>query len=455
MKQFTILLLALALFSCEQEKKQTYTVVGGTVENNTAENVLIRGTDFEAKLPISLEGTFLDTLTLQNDGFYQLYVGRERAEIYLEKGQNLTVNLNTEEFDESLKYSGDLANPNNFLAQKYLWNEKNLDFKYLFTRDEDSFLDKLNADQKALDSLYASHNIKNDNFKKMLAEEDKYSKASLIENYQSAHSYYTMKPEFQVSQGFYESLNDINFSDTLAFRNSASYQNLLSVHFNRVASKEALEGDNSEHTLYFLKSVNEALPDGYAKDKLMYDHLQFGLKADRHLGENYDIYVKSNPNPKNLAKLTERYNLLKSLMQGEPSPTFDFENHKGGTTSLDDLKGKYVYIDVWATWCGPCLREIPSLKEIEEEYRGKNIQFVSISIDEPKDYEKWRAMVTEKSLVGIQLMADNNWESKFVKEYGILGIPRFILLDPKGNIVNADAPRPSDLKLKEVFDSLL
>ena len=455
MRQFTILLLALALFSCEQEKKETYTVVGGTVENNTAENVVIRGTDFEAKLPISLEGSFLDTLNLKNDGFYQLYVGRERTEIYLEKGQNLTVNLNTEEFDESLTYSGDLANPNNFLAQKYLWNEKSLNFKELFTRDEDSFLNKLNADQKALDSLYASHNIKNDNFKKMLAEEDKYSKASLIENYQNAHSYYTGKPDFEVSQKFYESLSDINFSDTLAFRNSVSYQNLLSVHFNRLASKEELGGDNSEHTLHFLKNVDTSLPDGYAKDKIMYDHLQFGLKADKYLGENYDIYAKSNPNPKNLAKLTERYNLLKSLTQGNPSPTFEYENHKGGTTSLADLKGKYVYIDVWATWCGPCIREIPALKEIEGQYHGKNIHFVSISIDEPKDYEKWRAMVTDKSLVGIQLMADNNWESKFVKEYGILGIPRFILIDPQGNIVSADAPRPSNPQLKATLDSLL
>lgn len=455
MKQFTILLLALSLFSCKQDKEKTYSVVDGTIENNTAENVVIRGTDFEVKIPISPEGKFSDTLHLKNDGFYTLFVGREMTNIYLEKGQNLSVSLNIAEFDESLKYSGDLANPNNYLAVKYLWNEQNVDYKELFLLNEEDFINKLDADQKTLDSLYSTYKITSEKFKKMLGEEEMFSRASLIENYQNAHRYYSGKEDYLVSQNFYESLKDINFKDTLAFRNSVSYQNLLSTHFNRLVSEEEFNGEDSEHTLRFLKNVDASLPDGYAKDKIMYDYLQFGLKPDKNLGETYDIYVNSNPNPENLAKLTERYNQLKSITQGNPSPIFDYENHKGGTTSLAELKGKYVYIDVWATWCGPCIREIPALKETEKNYQGKNIHFVSISIDEPKDYEKWRNMVTEKSLVGFQLMADNNWNSKFVQDYGILGIPRFILIDPQGNIVSADAPRPSDSKLKETLDGLL
>ena len=205
----------------------------------------------------------------------------------------------------------------------------------------------------------------------------------------------------------------------------------------------------------YLKRVNESLPDGYAKDKIMSSYLQFGLKPDSDLDEAYNIYKNSNPNPENLAKITEHYNKLKTITEGSPSPTFNYENHKGGTTALADLKGKYVYIDVWATWCGPCLREIPSLKEVENDYKNKNVQFVSISIDEAKDYDKWKAMVTEKQLGGIQLMADSNWKSKFVEDYAIMGIPRFILIDPQGNIVSADAPRPSDPELRKTFDGLM
>ena len=140
---------------------------------------------------------------------------------------------------------------------------------------------------------------------------------------------------------------------------------------------------------------------------------------------------------------------LKNL-KGQPSPAFNYENHKGGTTALADLKGKYVYIDVWATWCGPCKKEIPHLKALEKEYHGKKIAFVSISLDQNKD--AWTKMVTEQELSGIQLHYGG--DQTFTTAYQVTGIPRFILLDPEGNVVDANAPRPSDAKMKELLNSL-
>jgi thiol-disulfide isomerase/thioredoxin len=147
--------------------------------------------------------------------------------------------------------------------------------------------------------------------------------------------------------------------------------------------------------------------------------------------------------------------LENNKMNGMVSPGFDFENHKGGKTKLEDLKGKYVYIDVWATWCGPCRAEIPFLKKVEEKYHDKNIVFVSISADVDKDHEKWKKFVDEKQLGGVQLFADKNWESDFLKSYGIKSIPRFILIDPNGKVVKSDAARPSSPKLQEELDGLL
>jgi len=134
-------------------------------------------------------------------------------------------------------------------------------------------------------------------------------------------------------------------------------------------------------------------------------------------------------------------------MIGKPSAPFNFDNHKGGKTDLASLKGKYVYIDVWATWCGPCKREIPALQALEKEYHGKNIEFVSISVDQNKD--AWTKMVAEKKLGGIQLHFGG--DRSFSKAFAINGIPRFILLDPNGNVVDPDAPRPSSDKIKALF----
>lgn len=140
----------------------------------------------------------------------------------------------------------------------------------------------------------------------------------------------------------------------------------------------------------------------------------------------------------------------KILPKGMVSPKFvNFENFNGGTTSLDDLKGKFVYIDLWATWCGPCKKEIPFLKVLEKEFHDQNINFVSISVDRVKDRDKWKKMVADLQLTGVQLFA--NGDDSFEKAYEVSGIPRFILLDPQGNIVDPNAPRPSDEGIRKWF----
>lgn len=150
---------------------------------------------------------------------------------------------------------------------------------------------------------------------------------------------------------------------------------------------------------------------------------------------------------------TEQHNLIKNTTKGSSSPQFtDYENYKGGKSSLEDFKGKYVYIDVWATWCGPCKQQIPFLQTLEKKYHGKNIEFISISIDNPNLKDKWKQMIADINMTGVQLFA--NGDQSFANAYQITGIPRFILIDPQGNIVEANAPRPSDPRLTAIFTDL-
>lgn len=179
------------------------------------------------------------------------------------------------------------------------------------------------------------------------------------------------------------------------------------------------------------------------------------LEKDK-LDPNFTALQKKNIE-NSLEGLTQYYQkaLETQKLNNKPSPTFDYVNYAGGKSTLEDFKGKYVYIDVWATWCGPCRAEIPFLKAAEEKYHDKNIVFVSISIDTQKDYEKWKKFVGEKELKGVQLFADSDWKSEFVKAYNIDGIPRFILVDPKGMTVNANAPRPSAPEFDQEIGGLL
>ncbi|MDH8702268.1 thiol-disulfide isomerase/thioredoxin [Dysgonomonadaceae bacterium PH5-43] len=134
---------------------------------------------------------------------------------------------------------------------------------------------------------------------------------------------------------------------------------------------------------------------------------------------------------------------------------FTFKDIKGKKVSLSDFKGKLVYIDVWATWCGPCVREIPALKKLEEEYHSKNIVFMSISIDRDKDKQKWEDFVKKENLTGVQLFGGDASDDLLSSPYKVNAIPHFILIGKDGKIISEKAPRPSSSEIKGLLDKNL
>ena len=119
-----------------------------------------------------------------------------------------------------------------------------------------------------------------------------------------------------------------------------------------------------------------------------------------------------------------------------PAPDFTLENINGKKVSLSDFKGKVVYMDVWATWCKPCLMEIPHSKELKQKFGGNDsIVFMYISIDQAANIANWKAVVEKKGMTGVQLISREGTEEKVVERYGIQYIPRFILIDKEGKII--------------------
>lgn len=142
----------------------------------------------------------------------------------------------------------------------------------------------------------------------------------------------------------------------------------------------------------------------------------------------------------------------KSLIPGSQAPAFAGKTIDGKIISLADLKGKPVYVDVWATWCGPCKREIPYLDVLINEYKDK-VTFLKISVDE--DYAKWESYMNEHGGGdAISIIADGAWKSDVVTKYGIKGIPRFMLFDAEGKVIAVNAERPSSKNIRAILDSL-
>lgn len=155
-----------------------------------------------------------------------------------------------------------------------------------------------------------------------------------------------------------------------------------------------------------------------------------------------------------VAQYTEKLQNLQQVKQGGAVPYDPIMQRQDGTTcKLADMKGKIVYVDVWATWCGPCCREIPHLEKLVEKMKGNtDVRFISVSIDENR--EAWTNKLAKDNPTWEQFILTPEEQQKFMTAWSIGGIPRFIILDREGNIVNADAERPSDSGLQTKLEQL-
>ena len=145
-----------------------------------------------------------------------------------------------------------------------------------------------------------------------------------------------------------------------------------------------------------------------------------------------------------LQELNQRINLVNKLKSGQPFPPFEGVvdmNDKPISFEQLNLKGKMLFIDIWATYCPDCRKELPALETLQQTYKGKPITFVSISVD--RDKEAWKTMVKEKKLNGIHLYASPETKELFKKLYDLRSIPRYMLVDKEGNIISINAPMPS------------
>ncbi len=224
----------------------------------------------------------------------------------------------------------------------------------------------------------------------------------------------------------------------------------------------AAENNLTLRRLDAIKSLFYKVNEYYRLDKAGFDtamkkEKQYMKSLLEKSGVADSLYITdAEADSKGLFEYLERYYEIKHRMLelvGKPSPEFNgYENAAGGKSSLKDFRGKYVYIDNWATWCRPCLAEIPALKRLESIY-GDKIHFVSISYDRESDYQTWKDMVKNEGLTGAQLFAHG--DNTFADAYQIISIPRFILIDPEGKVYDPDAPRPSSDEIEPLLKKLI
>lgn len=388
--------------------------------------------------------------TVEVNDFAPQYVllqyGRARRTLYLDPTQDLTIAFNGGEMWKAINFEGEAAGVNTYLNTGKL---KNLTF-------QDTKL-KENAFILKADSLFDANCeiLKAANLSKTFADKEKtrlkYFTYGFFPMHPMYYIYQTQDSTHVASDAFYNKLESLITIDENLLK-LPEYKEFLPNAVASMSNKgitEKVENTTEQFVNYIDAHIQNSKVAEYLINLFVYGNVSSrGLDGTDALITMFNKHVKD-------AVMVEKFNVLCSkwekLKAGTPSPTFSCPDINGKTVSLADLKGKFVYIDVWATWCGPCRGELPHLKTLEEKYADKDIYFVSLSCD--KNKKAWEDMVKKDEMKGIQLHL--GVESPFMDAYLINGIPRFILLDREGKIISANMTRPSDPKTAEKFNDLL
>jgi len=453
MKNIILLLAASFVFSSCSEKN--YVLFSGNIANTKDTTMKIGNIsrDFQKEVSIDENGNFRDTLFITSPGAYSYQIGRSYAAVFFREGYDLNLNLDVNDFFKSRKFKGNGSEVNNYhVARSALKNKLVGDAKAFFVVPIEDFMTKIDKNKDTFLDFLESSTLKG---------QDKEIQRKIIEhdylltryNYDKFNHYHT-KIHPELPEGYYVPIIEMDLDDEVSFIYDKSYRNLIVENW-RLTSKEAMEADPSLTQVSFVKNKIKKIKSTKIKD-LMVSMLfrQISLK-NKNYKTDYPRILEMLAADKLKEKLTAKFLGVQKTKPKMLAPNFNYENYKGGKTTLKDLKGKLVYIEIWATWCGPCIKEMPALTQLIKDFKGKNIEFVSISVDSKGDYEKWREMIPEKNVGGIQLLADKGLKSDFMQAFSIGLIPRTLLLDEDGRIITIKAPRPSADNTKQYINNLL
>ena len=436
-------------------------VIAGKLENSDAKMI-----------KVSLDGD-LDSDSLANDGSFTLKFensetqsfllecGDLRFSLYLSPGDSIFLTGDAKEFGATFRAEASKAAENTYLRKKIkITNEVGLDnwmelMKYpkdVYFAKKDSLFALVKKPFEELSAIPLADKA----FVEMENAYFEYHSLFMDSMFPLYHSHVNKVPRDSVDFPVDEVNNKIQRMpmDDPKLLAVQSYVNLLDRRVNESTMARLKEDSTLKYEEVKWDMVDSLVANQEVKDFLRFQSIKMNLEYRGPVHSERDIqkFKASTQSEKYLTKLDKLAAKWEPIGPGKDVPDFAFTDINGQPVNLSDLKGKLVYIDIWATWCGPCIAEHPHWDKLKADYKDKEVAFLTVSIDDTR--EPWEKMVKNKKMDGLQWFAENAWQSELAQHFMVNGIPRFLLLDKEGKIIDPSADRPSGT-IRETLDKHL
>lgn len=400
--------------------------------------------DFIQSIPVAVDGSFSDEFEIESNGLFEIKFKDHSYELYLENSKTLGIIVDTL-LDDDIRFIGDLSEENNYLMSSHEYlsdhHEVTIESDSYTSQEYESFI------QHSIDSLQQSLDLLKENnsssvsgdFTTLINQKLKLIRSRALLDFAATY-------KDSLSNEYFEATDiDLNTSELFHLFEFRKY---LFEYFEYTADKilaDSLWNDKAKTDYFTAKYmlVDRLFSNQTITEFLKTDVIFESIGEVRHAGIN-SLVMQFQSNVSNRSfknTINDRYKSIIKATSGTLASELTGITSRGEDFRLSELRGKYVYIFVWATWCGPCKVEIPFYKQMLEDYGDENIEFVGISVD--KDKQKWMDSFLYDDYPGLQVLIPGDWKSPLVRDYNIASIPQFILINPKGEIAALHAERPT------------
>lgn len=383
----------------------------------------------------------------EEQGYATLKYGKDRIPLFIESGKSLSIYIYGDHPKGNMRFEGEGAPKNTYLNSLEL---KNMVIDYELESRE--FLEQLKEQVLArinyLDSMQFDAA-----FTEIERNRIKFSSYMALENYPLYHAWSTGNEDFLPDTTYLSCVKALIKEDEklLVLK---EYQEGMASLVSVISTYQMKEYDTYKRVVaqfdYVINHLQSAPLVEFLIDHYAYNYL-LGAGVDKHIDEILHVYDRYVKDPKLRQRFYDGYERCTRIVPGKPAFDFLFTDLAGQAIKLSDFRGKYLFINVWATWGVPCRNENIFWEKLEKQFEDDNIVFVAVACD--TDRAVWEKRVRENPKGEVQLYMGQ--DRSFMDFYLIRGIPRFILIDPEGRIINSDMSRPSNPETAKILQGYL